>query len=68
MMKKMGFADQWIGLIMNYVSTGDLLDIFVPRGGLRQGDPLSPYLFLLCAEAISALLKKGRTGWIVSWS
>lgn len=65
MMRKMGFAEQWIKMIMNCVSTvsysvlinGQPMGQFFPTRGLRQGDPLSPYLFLLCVEGLSALMQ-----------
>src|SRR3954469_23205495 len=44
---------------------GHLLESFTPSRGLRQGDPLSPYLFLFCVEGFSALLKKAQQDHII---
>lgn len=37
---------------------GEPRGFITPSKGIKQGDPLSPYLFLLCAEGLPALLRK----------
>jgi hypothetical protein len=67
-MLQLGFKEAWVSLIMKCVESvtfsvrvnGHFSAAFKPTRGIRQGDPISPYRFLLCAEGLSCMLKNTR--------
>ncbi|KAL8543109.1 hypothetical protein ACS0TY_003847 [Phlomoides rotata] len=63
-LSKLGFDQHCIRLIMDCVSSvsfslninGVISPPFLSSRGLRQGDPISPFLFVLCAQGLSAAI------------
>ena len=77
LMRKMGFKERWIHLTMLCVKTvtysflinGEPRGLINPTRGIKQGDPLSPFLFLLCTKGLNGLIKHAeRNGDIHGYS
>ena len=66
LMEKMGFNGRWVNLISECINTvtysvlvnGKPKENIVPSRGLRQGDLLSLYLFMLYSEGLNALIQQ----------
>jgi len=66
MMRKMGFHRKWISWIQGCLEStsisvlvnGSPTNEFKPERGLRQGDPLAPFLFLIVAEGLTGLVRQ----------
>lgn len=63
-LKQMNLQEKWIHWCIStpfrIKINGELTESFSSSGGLRQGDPLSPYLFLIVSEGLSAILKEAK--------
>ena len=73
-MQKMRFGSKWLGWMWRCISTAkfSVLVNGVPAGffsstkGLHQGDPLSPYLFVMGMEVLGALISRAVEGGFLS--
>jgi len=65
MLIRINFPQGIIKLIMSCVSSvttsilvnGVRLEQISPSRGIRQGDPLSPYIFIICMDLLSQLIE-----------
>ena len=69
LLNNIGFCQETIKLIMSYISStststlfnGSKMEDFKPSRGIRQGDHISPYRFILCMEFLGALINRKCT-------
>lgn len=73
MHKKFDFPSLWIDRIMKCIKTvnysflhdGKVFGKVIPTRGVRQGDPISPYLYIMCAEGLTGIMRRYETDGLI---
>lgn len=73
-MQKFGFGAVWRGWIRWCVSyarfsiliNGEATSMFRSQKGIRKGDPISPFIFIMVVEILSVMIKKGAAEGLIS--
>lgn len=73
MMLKFGFHSLWIDRVMKFIRSvsysflhnGEKFGLVKPQRGVRQGDPISPYIYIMCAEGLSAMIRRNEEAGIL---
>ena len=73
-LRKKGFGEawiRWVAILLQTASTKVVVNgcpgqSFIHACGLRQGDPVSPLLFIIAMEALTVMFRKGAEEGVVS--
>lgn len=73
MLNKFGFDPGWIDRLMacvksvtySFVSNRKVFGDVRPQRGIRQGDPISPYIYILCVEGLSSMLRRNEDAGLI---
>jgi len=74
MLKRLGFNGKWIKWIkacmksamVSVLVNGSPMEEFKPKRGLRQGDPLAPFLFIIVVKGLSGLVREAKKANLLS--
>lgn len=73
MMQHFGFNQVWIDRLMHYITSvkysfihnGVVFGNVTPERGLQQGDPISPYVYIMCAEGLNSILRRNEEAGLI---
>lgn len=73
MMERFGFNQIWIQRVMTFISSasytflhdGEQFGRVIPGRGVRQGDPMSPYIYIMCVEGLSAIICRNEEAGLI---